>query len=55
MTRLITDSERKLFPALDKLRVHHEKLVTAWLEGRKKRNAGAPIQKLLGANDLYFA
>jgi transposase len=37
MTRLITDSEKKVFPVLDSLRVHHTKLVTAWLEEHKDR------------------
>ena len=35
MTRLITDSKKKVFLILDNLRVHHAKAVTAWLEEHK--------------------
>lgn len=37
MTRLITDSKKKVFLVLDNLRVHHAKKVTAWLEKHKDR------------------
>ena len=37
MTRLITDSRKKVFLVLDNLRVHHAKKVTAWLEEHKDR------------------
>ena len=37
MTRLITDSKRKVFLVLDNLRVHHSKTVTAWLEEHKSQ------------------
>ena len=35
MSRLIKDSERKVFLILDNLRVHHSKVVKAWLEDHK--------------------
>ena len=35
MTRLIADSKKKVFLILDNLRVHHAKVVTAWLEEHK--------------------
>ena len=35
MTRLITDSKKKVFLILDNLRVHHAKKVTAWLAEHK--------------------
>ena len=35
MTRLVTDSKKKVFLILDNLRVHHAKAVTAWLEDHK--------------------
>lgn len=35
MTRLIKDSEKKVFLVLDNLRVHHSKAVTEWLEKHK--------------------
>ena len=34
---LIKDAVRKIFLILDNLRVHHSKLVKAWLEARKDR------------------
>ena len=37
MDRLIKDANRKVFLILDNLRVHHAKLVKAWLEGNTKR------------------
>jgi len=37
MRRLIADSPRKVFLILDNLRVHHGKLVTAWLEKNKDK------------------
>jgi transposase len=37
MKRLIADSERKVFLILDNLRVHHGKLVTAWLAENKDK------------------
>ena len=37
MTRLITDSKKKVFLILDNLRVHHAKKVTAWLEEHKEQ------------------
>jgi len=37
MRRLISDSQRKVFLILDNLRVHHGKLVAAWLEKHKDR------------------
>ena len=35
MTRLIKDSKKKVFLVLDNLRVHHSKVVKAWLEEHK--------------------
>lgn len=35
MTRLIKESDKKVFLVLDNLRVHHSKAVTAWLEKHK--------------------
>ena len=35
MERLVRSSERKVFLILDNLKVHHGKLVTAWLEKQK--------------------
>ena len=35
--RLIRGSQRKVFLILDNLKVHHGKLVAAWLEKRKNR------------------
>jgi hypothetical protein len=35
MERLISDSSQKVFLILDNLKVHHAKLVTAWLAERK--------------------
>jgi len=35
MSRLIKDSDRKVFLILDNLRVHHSKTVKAWLESNK--------------------
>lgn len=37
MTRLITDSKKKVFLVLDNLRVHHAKLVQSWVEEHKDR------------------
>lgn len=37
MQRLIRTSERKVFLVLDNLKVHHGKLVEAWLEKRKDK------------------
>jgi len=37
MSRLIKDAPRKVFLILDNLRVHHGKIVTAWLEDNKDR------------------
>ena len=37
MTRLITDSKKKVFLVLDNLRVHHAKLVQAWVKEHKDR------------------
>ncbi len=37
MTRLITDSMKKVFLILNNLRVHHEKKVMAWLKEHKDR------------------
>ena len=37
MSRLIKDSDRKVFLILDNLRVHHSKAVKEWLEANKKR------------------
>lgn len=37
MERLIADSSQKVFLILDNLKVHHAKLVTAWLAERKDR------------------
>lgn len=39
MTRLITDSKKKVFLILDNLRVHHAKKVTAWLEEHKEQSS----------------
>jgi hypothetical protein len=36
MRRLIKDASRKVFLILDNLRVHHEKLVKAWLKRHEK-------------------
>ena len=35
MTCLVKDSKKKVFLILDNLRVHHSKLVTAWVEEHK--------------------
>ncbi len=35
MTRLVADSQKKVFLILDNLRVHHSKAVAAWLEDHK--------------------
>ena len=35
MRRLVQESERKVFFIVDNLRVHHGKIVTAWLEKHK--------------------
>ena len=37
LERLVRSSERKVFLILDNLKVHHGKLVTAWLEKRKDK------------------
>ena len=37
MSRLIAKSQRKVFLIMDNLRVHHGKLVSAWLERHKSR------------------
>lgn len=37
MSRPIKDADRKLFLILDNLRVHHSKIVKAWLEENKDR------------------
>ena len=37
LERLVRGSERKVFLILDNLKVHHGKLVTAWLEKRKDK------------------
>ena len=37
MRRLVSDSPRKVFLILDHLRVHHGKLVAAWLEENKDK------------------
>jgi transposase len=37
LSRLIKDSDRKVFLVLDNLRVHHSKLVKAWLEKHKEQ------------------
>ena len=37
MTRLVTDSKKKVFLILDNLRVHHSKAVTAWLGEHKNQ------------------
>lgn len=37
MSRLITDSEKKVFLVLDNLRVHHAKIVMAWVEEHKDK------------------
>jgi len=39
MSRLIKDSDRKVFLILDNLRVHHSKVVKAWLEENKEQIA----------------
>ena len=38
MERLIRASERKVFLILDNLKVHHGKIVAAWLEKHKDTN-----------------
>ena len=37
LARLVRGSERKIFLILDNLKVHHGKLVAAWLEKRKDK------------------
>lgn len=37
LERLVRSSQRKVFLILDNLKVHHGKLVTAWLEKRKDK------------------
>lgn len=37
MRRLVSDSKRKVFLILDNLRVHHGKIVAAWLEKHKSK------------------
>jgi transposase len=37
MSRLIKDTDRKVFLILDNLRVHHGKKVTAWLEANREK------------------
>ncbi len=37
LERLVRSSERKVFLILDNLKVHHGKLVTAWLEKRNDK------------------
>ena len=37
LARLVRGSERKIFLILDNLKVHHGKLVAAWLEKRKEK------------------
>ena len=37
LERLVRKSQRKIFLILDNLKVHHGKLVTAWLEKRKDK------------------
>ena len=37
MERLVRTSQRKVFLILDNLKVHHGKLVAAWLEKRKRQ------------------
>jgi transposase len=37
MGRLVHDSKKKVYLILDNLRVHHAKIVTAWLEERKEK------------------
>ena len=37
MSRLIKDADRKVFLILDNLRVHHSKVVKAWLEKNKEK------------------
>jgi len=37
MSRLIKDADRKVFLILDNLRVHHSKVVKAWLEDNKEQ------------------
>lgn len=39
MKRLVKDAPRKVFLILDNLRVHHGKIVAAWLEDNKERIA----------------
>lgn len=39
MSRLVKDSDRKVFLILDNLRVHHSKVVHAWLEENKEQIA----------------
>jgi len=39
MSRLIKDSDRRVFLILDNLRVHHSKIVKAWLEENKEQIA----------------
>jgi len=39
MSRLIKDADRKVFLILDNLRVHHSKLVKAWLEENEEKIA----------------
>lgn len=39
LTRLIKSSERKIFLILDNLRVHHAKVVTAWVKEHQKKIA----------------
>jgi len=39
MSRLIKDADRKVFLILDNLRVHHSKVVKAWLEENKEKIA----------------
>lgn len=34
---LIEDAQRKVFLIVDNLRVHHVKLVKAWLEGKEEK------------------
>ena len=37
LSRLIKDSDRKIFLILDNLRVHHSKAVRSWLEANKEK------------------
>jgi transposase len=37
LTALIKDADRKVFLILDNLRVHHSKIVKAWVEERKDK------------------